>query len=138
MIAAATTAYFDVTTGEIFGVPQPAGAGGVPGTAGAPTLDPAVIDPATGLPLDPAATGSPAATDPATGLPLDPVTGLPADPADGTAATPTEPAPTDSAARGGATDPDATAPTDPEADGAVVGGPGVTAYDRAIVSGGGR
>lgn len=112
LVPAATTAYFDVATGQILGVPLPAD-----GTiAGAP---------ATTLPPDPAA--------------IDPITGQPL-------VTEPTPAPVDPEAAAGATpaDPEAVAgatPADPdEADGAVVGGEpaGVTAYDRAIVSGGGR
>ncbi len=126
-IPAATTAYFDVTTGQILGTPLPADpTGAAPGAPAAAT--PALVDPATGLPLDPA-----------TGLPVDPAT-APVDDTltttdTGDTATPQDPAAvTDPAASG-------TAPTDSEADGAVVGGDqpgGVTAYDRAIVSGGGR
>lgn len=125
-IPAATTAYFDVTTGQILGTPLPADpTGTAPGSPAAVT--PALVDPATGLPVDPT-----------TGLPVDPATA----PVDGTAApTAVDPAnPQDPTA---VTDPGAAAtpPPDPEADGAVVGGDqpgGVTAYDRAIVSGGGR
>lgn len=135
LIPAATTAYFDVATGEIWGTPLPAGQG---------AATPQSVDPVTGLPLDP--TGA-APVDPATGLPLtDPATGLPltdptaVDPATGSPSAPTgDPAagttaPGD-AATSGASAGDAAAP-----DGAVVGTPpgGTTAYDRAIVSGGGR
>lgn len=131
LLPAATTAYFDVMTGQILGVPIPAGQA-VPGAlALVPGVDVVTVDPATGLPIDPAAS---AAIDPATGLPV-PATS-PAVAPDTAQPQPTQPAqpqPTESAQPPGAA-------AGEEADGAVLGGEpgGITAYDRAVVSGGGR
>ena len=133
LIPAATTAYFDVSTGQILGVPLPAGVGadiaGAPATAVAPA--PVVVDPVTGQPVTPAPGTPVAGTIP--GAPAAP--GAPATPA-----TPVPPA-TPGAPAAPANPANPAAPANPaNPDGAVVGGQpgGVTAYDRAIVSGGGR
>ena len=129
LVPAATTAYFDVMTGQILGVPLPAGE--VTGATGvAPETAVVIIDPTTGQPID--------AT---TVVPLDPA----ADSTDTTDTTSTDTGVTDptatmpDAAQPQSSDADSPRAAD-EADGAVLGGEpeGVTAYDRAVVSGGGR
>ena len=129
LMAAATTAYIDISTGRILGTPMPAGA--TPGSATSGDLatpltpdstDPAVTDPTV---TDPTTTPDPTTTDPTT------------DPTDSTASDPSASDPTAPDSAG----PDsATGDTlDQEgSDGAAVGPAGETAYDRAIVSGGGR
>lgn len=123
LMAAATTAYIDISTGRILGTPMPAGA--TPGSATSGDL----ATPLTPDSTDPAVT-DPTVTDPTT---TDPTT----DPTDSTASDPSASDPTAPDSAG----PDsATGDTlDPEgSDGAAVGPAGETAYDRAIVSGGGR
>lgn len=111
LVAAATTAYIDLTTGEILGVPKPATAGGA-----APGLTPAE-------PLTPGAAAPSPGAAPST---------APTAPTAPTARTaPTAPAP---AAPGAAV----ATPAPDGSDGAAVSPGGVTAYDRAVVSGGGR
>lgn len=108
LIAAATTAYIDISNGRILGTPMPAGA-----TAGA---------------ANSGDLAAPLAPESATSVVPDPAAPTPS----GAEADGTDPRVTDP----GTTDPGA---TDPQgSDGAAVGPPGQTAYDRAIVSGGGR
>lgn len=119
LVPAATTAYFDVATGQILGVPLPGGQAvpGDPALALAPETP--AVDPATGQPVVAPPSADPAAAQPG------------GSPQSGAAA------PTTTGAAPGA-DSAATTPPPDEADGAAVGDAPVTAYDRAIVSGGGR
>lgn len=114
MVPAATTTYVDLTTGRILGTPLPSGTTTIPGA-------PATPDAVTPVPGQPTPVASPGAADgvPSTG------TGAPSD---GTTAT-----------GDSATAPDTPAPAEPAAPGGdgAQAGPPVTAYDRAIASGGG-
>lgn len=124
LVPAATTAYFDVMTGQILGVPLPAGQATSP-TGVAPETAVVIIDPTTGQPIDATAIA-----------PLDPA----AAGTDTTGTDVTDPTATvPDAAQPQSSDADSPGGAD-EADGAVLGGEpeGVTAYDRAVVSGGGR
>lgn len=118
LVAAATTVYLDPVTGSILGTPAAAGRAelGLPvtdPTATVPATDPAAA-PAPATPADPAAVTDPSAADVGNG------------------AVAPEPA-------GGAGVSDPAGGETPGQDGAVVGAPpGSTAYDRAVVSGGGR
>jgi hypothetical protein len=137
LIPAATTAYIDLETGRILGTPVAAGQPLTPGVTATDPATGAAIDPATGAPVDPAA--PPATTDPAA---AGAATAGDSGAADTTGSTaPGDPATAGDPAAGPtpapAPDPAAPAPAD-DGDGAAVTKGGGTAYDRAIVSGGGQ